>query len=51
VDILDLNHNGSTTDIIPAGAYVSGTEVIGRRAGGGIPPPTPSAPTSLRILR
>jgi hypothetical protein len=51
VDLLDLNHNGSTTDIIPAGAYVTGTEVIGRTSGGGMPPPTPSAPTSLRILR
>jgi hypothetical protein len=29
VDVLDLNGNGSTTDIIPAGAYVTGAEVIG----------------------
>lgn len=29
VDTLDLNRNGSTTDTIPAGAYVSGNETIG----------------------
>ena len=45
VDILDLNHNGSTTDSITLGAYIVGDEVIG---------PTnhssPSAPVNLRIL-
>jgi parallel beta-helix repeat protein len=29
VDILDLDGDGSTTDTIPAGAYVTGNEVIG----------------------
>lgn len=29
VDILDFDGDGSTTDIIPAGAYVTGNEVIG----------------------
>jgi hypothetical protein len=29
VDILDLDGDGSTTDNIPAGAYVTGSEVIG----------------------
>lgn len=29
VDVLDLNHNGNTTDIVPAGAYLTGSEVIG----------------------
>jgi parallel beta-helix repeat protein len=30
VDVLDLNGNGSNTDLIPAGAYISGSEIIGR---------------------
>jgi parallel beta-helix repeat protein len=30
VDILDLDRDGSTTDRIPAGAYITGTEIIGR---------------------
>jgi nitrous oxidase accessory protein NosD len=39
IDIFDLDRDGSTTDVIPAGAYVTGTEVIG--PGGSIPvPPT-----------
>jgi hypothetical protein len=29
LDVLDLNNNGSTVDTIPAGAYITGTEVIG----------------------
>lgn len=29
VDILDLDDDGSTVDTIPAGAYVTGTEVLG----------------------
>lgn len=38
VDVLDLDRDGSTTDIIPAGAYITGDEVVGR---GSIPsPPT-----------
>jgi hypothetical protein len=35
VDVLDLNGNGSTTDVIPAGVYVTGSEVIGPPAKGG----------------
>jgi hypothetical protein len=38
VDVLDLDRDGSTTDVIPAGAYITGSEVIGP---GSIPvPPT-----------
>ena len=44
VDILDLDHDGSTTDLIPAGAYVTGDEIIGRGGGGGGPPPPPPPP-------
>lgn len=44
VDILDLNRNGSTSDQVPAGAYVTGNEVIGRNAG-----PYPRPPTSLTV--
>jgi hypothetical protein len=36
VDVLDLDRDGSTTDIIPAGAYITGSEVIGP---GSIPVP------------
>ena len=32
-DLLDLNRNGSTTDVIPVGAYISGAETIGRSSG------------------
>lgn len=45
VDILDLNGNGSNSDPIPAGAYVTGNEAIGRYTG-----PTPNAPTSVSAL-
>jgi hypothetical protein len=47
-DYLDLNNNGSTSDPIPAGAYVRGDEIIGvtTAAGAGLP----RAPTGLRIL-
>ena len=44
VDLLDLNNNGSTTDLVPAGAYVTGDEIIGRGGGGGGPPPPPPPP-------
>lgn len=50
IDILDLNSNSSTADAIPAGAYITGTEVIGRTSGAAPPPPTLPAPTNLRFL-
>lgn len=46
VDALDLNGNGSTSDLIPAGAYVTGSEVIGPMAG---TMPTPAPPTSVVV--
>lgn len=45
VDILDLNGNGSTTDIIPAGAYITGSEVIGPTTA--LPPPPPPSRCDL----
>ncbi len=33
VDILDLDGDGSTTDTVPAGAYITGSEVIGLDVG------------------
>jgi len=42
-DLLDLNGNGSATDLIHLGAYITGNEVIGRD-GGGSPPPAPESP-------
>jgi hypothetical protein len=48
IDVLDLNGNGSTTDAIPAGAYVTGAEIIGRSGGAG--PVLPPPPTGLRII-
>ena len=47
-DVLDLNRNGITSDTIPAGAYVTGNEIIGRT--NSPPSPVPSAPTNLRII-
>lgn len=47
VDVLDLNRNGSTTDLIPAGAYVTGNEVIGLL--NGTPPPVPSPPSGVIV--
>jgi len=46
IDVLDLNANGSTTDLIPAGAYVTGNEVIGPSAN---TPQTPAPPTSVAV--
>lgn len=43
VDILDLDANGSSANIIPAGAYITGSEVIGTAAGF-VPPPAPPPP-------
>ncbi len=34
IDILDLDGNGNTSNLIPAGAYVTGNEVIGVTTGG-----------------
>jgi hypothetical protein len=47
VDVLDLNGNGSTTDLIPAGAYVTGNETIGPTVGPA--PPAPSPPASVIV--
>lgn len=49
VDILDLNRNGRVDDTIPAGAYITGNEVIGRLTAS-LSATAPSAPTAL-ILR
>jgi hypothetical protein len=51
VDLFDLDRDGSTTDIIPTGAYVTNSETIGPGAGASPPPSTTlSAPTNLRIV-
>jgi hypothetical protein len=51
IDFLDLNRNGSTTDSVPRGAYVTGNEAIGRTSGGGGTDPTaPAPPSNLRIV-
>lgn len=44
VDVLDLNGNGNTSDTIPAGAYITGAESIGRNSG-----PVPNPPTALQV--
>ena len=44
IDILDLNGNGSTTDVIRPGAYVTGTEVVGRTNAANPVRRPPSAP-------
>ncbi len=52
-DVLDLNNNGSSSDIIPAGAYITGNEVIGllSQPASAEPPRTrPRAPQSLSVL-
>ncbi len=49
IDFLDLNRNGSTTDAITIGAYITGSEVIGpttASATNGLP----GSPTNLRIV-
>ena len=46
IDILDLDGDGSTTDPINPGAYVSGSESIGP---GPVDPP--SVPTRVRVIR
>lgn len=46
VDVLDLDGDASTTDNIPAGVYVTGSEVIGLNvSGGGGGATAPEAPT------
>jgi hypothetical protein len=42
LDVLDLNSNGSRTDTIPMGAYITGNEVIGRGAPSSTSPRPPS---------
>lgn len=44
VDVLDLDGDGSTTDEVPIGAYVAGTEVIGIGPAAAAPQPPSSAP-------
>jgi hypothetical protein len=48
IDILDLDNDGSTTDPITLGAYITGNEVIGIESGGGDTTP-PSAPSGLSV--
>ena len=59
IDIADLNGNGSTSDGIAVGAYITGSEVIGASGGcggcgggggGGTPSTPPSAPSGVRIV-
>lgn len=53
IDILNLNRNGSTSDIIPAGAYITGTEVIGLTQGsaqGSADTLPPTSPMNVRIV-
>lgn len=45
-DILDLNGNGSTTDSITLGAYITGDEIIGAS---NLAATLPSSPTSIDI--
>lgn len=47
IDYLDLNQNGSTSDPITLGAYITGNEVIGR-VSGSLPAP-PVAPQDLTV--
>jgi len=45
LDILDLNRNGSTTDRVPMGAYLTGSEIIGK-----LPATRPNPPTDTNAL-
>ena len=47
VDVLDLDADGNISESIPAGAYVTGAERIGRSDGAVA---LPSAPTGLRVI-
>ncbi|HET7218131.1 MAG TPA: right-handed parallel beta-helix repeat-containing protein [Vicinamibacterales bacterium] len=58
IDYLDLNGNGSRSDTINAGAYITGNEIIGRGGTNTSPSPSPAptpgapaAPTNVRIIR
>jgi hypothetical protein len=46
IDVLDLDGDGSTTDPITIGAYITGTEIIGI-----IRSSAPAAPAGLRIVQ
>lgn len=50
VDVLDLNGNGSTSDTIPIGAYVTGNEVIGPTSSASAFV-APSPPTNIEVVR
>jgi parallel beta-helix repeat protein len=54
VDILDLNYNGSVSDTIPLGLYVTGDEVVGTTTQPYVPPPSQppqglSIPSGFRV--
>jgi hypothetical protein len=52
IDILDLDRDGSTSDSVPAGAYISGSEVIGLTQGttqGSTDTSPPGIPMNVRI--
>lgn len=48
VDLNDLDSDGSTTDNIPAGAYITNNEVIGRTTTVSSVPPAP--PTNFQLI-
>lgn len=50
IDILDLNRNGSTSDSVTLGAYITGNEQIGYVANAASLSP-PSPPTNVEIVR
>ncbi len=49
IDVLDLNRNGTTSDPISLGAYITGNETIGLLTDGGAVSP-PSPPTALEVV-
>ncbi|MCC6952673.1 MAG: hypothetical protein IT290_01005 [Deltaproteobacteria bacterium] len=49
IDFLDLNNNGSASDAIARGAYITGNETIGRTTGSAPDTLAPSAPGSFRV--
>lgn len=50
IDIGDVNGNGSTSDGIAVGAYITGSETIGSGTGGGGGGTPPTAPSGVRII-